>query len=94
MSGVNAHVLLRQTGLAAASDQQPGNPPAATATPAWRGGRHWLGPQRHSLLEAVAVASQRAVTVEFAVAMPNAAALAYLHDHQVRLIAAAVTGGA
>ena len=85
MSGVNAHMLLRQGLPDAGGGPGQVNQSGASAKLTWRGVRHWLGPKRHSLLEAVAVLSQRAVLVEFAVAVPHAAALAFLQDHQARL---------
>ena len=85
MSGVNAHMLLGSSQPATGLDAEQDVQSEASVALVWRASRHWLGPERHSLLETVTVSSQRAVTVEYAVKSPHAAALAYLHDHQARL---------
>ncbi len=90
MSGVNAHMLLGHHLLGAASERRYCSQPGATSASHWRRSRHWLAPERHSMLESAMPLSPRAgsasLTVEYAVTTAAKAATAYLQDHRVRYL--------
>ena len=87
MSGVNAHMLLGHPLHAANVEGHDSGQSGTTSKPPWRRSRHWLAPERHSMLESALAslpsAGPTAQTVEYAVTAAATAATAYLQDHRV-----------